>query len=340
VWIAFAGCAGDASPLADEIRPRAPANAPDEAPGDTRFEAAAEYSASRAGHALLVVERGRVVYESGQSGHDAAEPHAIGAGTHAFWGVLAVAADDDGLLDLDEPVEFSLPEFADSPWKREMRVRQLLLFTSGLEPGLRPLAADPDATLAFEMVSRPGERFQYGPSHVRVFLEILRRKLGGSDDAPVDYLRERILDPIGLEVSSWRDGGAGESDLAGGAVLPAREWAKLGRLIANRGHWAGRTVLEPDAIGACLEGSDAQPGFGLGFWLNRSGEHRFHPGGPADLVVASGAPNRRLYVVPSLELVIVRFGGKDRRWRDVEFLDLVMRVTSGTENLPPPDGNA
>lgn len=339
-WLALAtaGCGSPTPPAASEDHggARAPARpsaqpAPDASPGDARFDDAAAYSAAHGGHALLVVERGEVVYEAGHGGRAPDAPHALEEGTQGFWGVLAVAADDDGLLDLDEPVAFTIPEFDRTPWKREMRVRQLLHFTSGLETGLRPLPGGPGRALALEMVSRPGERFQYGPSHLMVFAELLRRKLDGSDAAPLAYLRSRLLDPLGIEVSEWRAGDDGRPDLARGAVLRPRQWARFGGLIANGGRWGGRAIVARDALEACLEGSEANPGFGLTLWLNRAGRDSaggaFHPGGLPDLVAATGSANQRLYVIPSRGLVIVRFGGKDRRWRDADFLERVTRVT-------------
>jgi CubicO group peptidase (beta-lactamase class C family) len=212
-----------------------------------------------------------------------------------------------------------------------MRVRQLLDFTSGLEAGLRPLPAGHARALAYEVVAPPGERFQYGPSHLTVFADLLRRKLGGADDAPLAYLHERLLDPLGLEIHAWREDAGGGPDLVGGAVLRAREWAKFGVLIADEGRSGGRALLAPESLRACFVGSRAYPDFGLTFWLNRGangGGSLFYPGGLADLVVASGAPKQRLYVIPSRALVVVRFGAEDRSWRDREFLEALLGAGS------------
>jgi CubicO group peptidase (beta-lactamase class C family) len=324
-------------------------------PTDPRYAAAAEYSASRGGHALLVVAGEAIVFEAGQNGHAARAPHPLLGGSTSFWGVAAVAAESDGLLDLDEPVHSTLPEFADPPWRSQMRVRHLLEYTSGLEPGVTELASDASEdrvarALALGMVAPPGERFQYGPSHLLVFGEVLRRKL--VTEEPLAYLERRILDPIGLEVADWKRDAAGGVDLASGASLSAREWAKFGRLVRNGGRWQGATVVDAEALAACFEPSAAFPGHGLAFWLNRSEPvaaerpawdarsraQAFYPDGLPDLVVAAGADNQRLYVIPSLDLVVVRFGGRDPRWRDAEFLAHVVeagaRPVAGRS--PPP----
>jgi CubicO group peptidase (beta-lactamase class C family) len=278
-----------------------------------------------------------VVLEAGQNGHPPDEPHPLHSASESFWGLLAVAADADGLLDLDEPVALTIGEFERHPWKRDIRLRQLLHLTSGLEPG--GWALRPDRTpnlyeraIALEMVSRPGERFQYGPGHLFVFAEVLRRKLASRGGDPLDYLEERILDRIGLAVAGWNRDGAGNPDVASGAKLSAREWAKLGILLKNRGVWKGETAVAPEAVAAVMEGSAASAEYGLALWRNvprEDGEGRssrpvsaptFYPTGLPDMVVAAGVGNQRLYVIPSLDLVVVRFGEVDRHWRDREFL--------------------
>jgi CubicO group peptidase (beta-lactamase class C family) len=351
-----ASCAGPGSsdPAPPDPAPPDPAPAQSAAerprPADRRFTAAAQYSASHAGHVFLVLEGEELVYEAGHNGHDPRAPHALHTGTESFWGVLAVAAEQEGLLDLDEPVVDTLREFEADHWRRDMRIRQLLHFTSGLEAGIRALREDPVAdrfarALDLEMVSRPGERFQYGPSHLFVFAEILRRKLeaAGRESDPLAYLRQRVLDPIGLAIDDWERDAAGRPDPSSGAHLTARAWARFGLLLRQRGRWRAEAVVEPEALAECFQGSEANPGFGLALWLNarpsrseshagwsrRDASHAFYPGGLPELAVATGLDNQRLYVIPSLDLVVVRFGGRDRGFRDEELLTRIVTGTAG-----------
>jgi CubicO group peptidase (beta-lactamase class C family) len=360
LWVA-AGCAGPGTPPATPEAPTspdapAPADAADppgaDRPVDPRFDAAAEYSAAHAGIAFLVLEGEEVVYQAGSEA-----PQPLDDATESFWGVLAVAASQDGLLSLDELVSDTLPEFQRSSWKREMRISHLLHFTSGLEAGIRSLyregATDRFAkALELEALARPGDRFQYGPSHLFVFAELLRRKLeaAGEDPDPLAYLRRRLLDPIGLTDADWsldweRDG-AGNPDPTSGARLSARDWARFGLLLKARGRWQGRKLVDAELLEACFRGSDVNPGFGLALWLNVHPERRegaaswslrdptraFHPGALPDLVAAAGHRNQRLFVIPSLDLVVVRFGERDRSFRDE---DLLARIIAGAGEAAP-----
>jgi CubicO group peptidase (beta-lactamase class C family) len=185
------------------------------------------------------------------------------------------------------------------------------------------------------MVAEPGGRFQVGPSHLAVFGEVLRRKLAPESSDALAYLERQILGPIGLEIASWERDAAGNPDLANGARMAASEWAKFGVLIRDQGYWHGEIVLDAEGIEACLQRGEVQPRFGLTFWLNARQPDAAHSRGSTadrtsvyhegleDLVMAAGAGNQRLYVIPSLNLVVARFGEDDRSWRDPDFLALI-----------------
>jgi CubicO group peptidase (beta-lactamase class C family) len=61
--------------------------------------------------------------------------------------------------------------------------------------------------------------------------------------------------------------------------------------------------------------------------LSRGQERLIYDGAPADLFVAAGRYNQRLYVLPSRQMVVVRLGRANRTWSDVAFL---ARLLDGT----------
>jgi CubicO group peptidase (beta-lactamase class C family) len=315
-----------------------------------RYRSAAAYSVEHAGLALLVLEGTDVVFEQYDHGHAGQTPHHLYSGTKSFTCALAQALVADGLLDLDERVVDTLPEFSDGDRKDRVTVRQLLSFTSGIDQPWFKLSADGmrvdqkvEDKYAFAVgVSakhEPGEVWQYGSAHQPVFGELATRKLGGD---PLAYLEQRVFDPIGMRFSGWIRDPSGNPALPYGAFTTADEWAKFGVLARDDGAWQGEQVLPPGAFSECWQGSDANPGYGLTWWLNRSvpadtplqgfgsledyaqGEPLILAGGPSDLVVAAGYDDQRLYVIPSEDLVVVRLGTGDRKWSDGEFIGRVL----------------
>jgi CubicO group peptidase (beta-lactamase class C family) len=264
---------------------------------------AAQAYAERHGLHALVVQRGDdIVAETYAGGYDAQKPHALYSGTKGFWGVAAVAAQDDGLLQLDEPVSLTIPSWADGA-KALVTLRHLLALTSGIGFGGLGMAVPSfERALATPLKNEPGTTFTYGGIPVQVFGAVLARKLEPRGLSPNAFLRARILDPIGLHVGWWRELKDGTHPLPTGAFLAAREWLKYGLLIRDRGTWEKKTIVPEAALVPCFTGSLANPRYGLGWWLSPL------PAVP-DVVYASGAGGQALYVVPSEQTVVVKFGG-------------------------------
>lgn len=265
-------------------------------------DAAAAYAEKHALHALLVVRGGEVIFERYGGGYDADKPHALYSGTKSFWGVLAVAAQHDGLLDVDEPVSHTFPAWSAGA-KARVRLRDLLQLTSGIGfGGLGSAVPAYDKALAVELKDEPGTKFVYGGIPLQVFGAVLARKLAPRGLTPHAYLRERILDPIGLHVASWRTLGDGTQPLPTGASVTSREWIKFGRLVAHGGASERKTIVPRAALACCFTGSAANPRYGLGWWLSPLARH-------PDVAYASGAGGQAMYVIPSADAVVVRFGG-------------------------------
>ncbi|MBF0373771.1 MAG: beta-lactamase family protein [Alphaproteobacteria bacterium] len=290
------------------------------------YEKAAAYSTEHGGVALAILRGGRLAFEAYARG-DANTPHSLHSGTKSFWCAAAASAVADGLFTLDEPVAATIGEWKDDPRKALVTVRQLLGFTSGLPAGVRQLrGASGDnfaKAIALDIEHEPGSTFVYGPSHLTVFGAFLKRRL---NEDPVAFLERRVFAPIGLSVASWRRDAAGNPTMAAGAALTAREWAKFGQYL----------LASPDVVARCAQSGAANPAYGLTLWLNDQPGHsprdmrkrkppsRLAPNAPRDMLVAGGAGNQRLYVLPSQGMVIVRLAGRGTGWKDDEFLKLVL----------------
>jgi len=263
-------------------------------------DAALAYAERHALHALLVGRGDRIEVERYANGWNATKPHALYSGTKSFWGPLAVALQDDGVLSLDERVAETIPAWREDASKARVTLRELLQLTSGIGFGGLGASVPPyEAALAVTLEDRPGTRFTYGGIPLQVFGAVLARKL--APKTPHDALRERILEPIGLRVASWRTLKDGTHPLPTGAFVTAREWLKFGTLVRHGGRLDGAAVVDAGSLAACFRGSAPNPRYGLGWWLSPLPAH-------PDVVYASGAGGQAMYVVPSLDAVVVKFG--------------------------------
>ena len=311
------------------------------------LERAADYSARHQGKSLLVIDHGKEVFERYANGGSAGEKLKIYSGTKGFWVLAALAAEEAGILSLDEPVAGTIREWRDDARKSQVTLRDLLNFTSGLEPVFHlhsDEVADRNATaLAASAVAERGTRFIYGPAALQVFEEVLRRKLAAKHETATQFLERRVLEPLGLGPQIYKTDRAGNPLLASGFRMTAGQWSRMGRLILR----GGSPVVSASDLAKCFRGTAANPAFGMGFWNN----HEAHSPGarefdiedmleldwpkqdwrgtcicrdaPSDLVAGIGSMYQRLFVIPSMELVIVR-QGTGGHFSDGEFLRLLL----------------
>jgi CubicO group peptidase (beta-lactamase class C family) len=226
--------------------------------------------------ALVIRHGDRTVHEEFGADFTARTPHALFSGTKSFWGIAAIEAAYDGILSLDDRV------------RGDITARMLLNLTAGY--GFGGLgSAVPAYDRAWEIVPKdpPGRRFTYGGIPLQVFGKYFAEKLGRE---PHDYLRERVLEPAGVRIAAWRTLKDGTHPLPTGAQLDAENWLRYGTyVLRNRERFA-----------RAFEGSKPNPRYGLAWWL-ASGPM------PSDTFYASGSGGQALYVIPSRELVAVRF---------------------------------
>lgn len=213
------------------------------------------------------------------------------------------------------------------------------------------------------MEHEPGEKFHYGPSHLFAFGELLERKLKAKSAADPSftldtfekYMHARILDPIRLNVAFMGRDAAGKPNLPGGCLLTAREWAKFGQLVVQHGEWTNpdgttRRVIGWEFLEQCFQPSQANPTYGLTWWLPNNGDaeatliadgpmselakRRSSTKSPRQAVTLEGAPvtvwmaaglgKQRLFVIPQYKMVIVRFAEATpagRAFNDRAFLE-------------------
>ena len=308
---------------------------------------AAQFSRSHGGEALRVQQGGRVIYQDYAPGFSDSTPHKIYSGTKNFVAVTALIAMQEGLLTLDEKASDTLTEWRNDR-RRSITINQLLSQTSGLDPDGDRIYATHDQLLAavnMPLIDPPGSRFHYGAVGYQAFGEILRRKLQPRGESVEDYMRDKIFDPLDIDIADWKHDDAGNPLMHSGLSLSTREWAKFGEFIKKD---ATQKLVNPSLLSTLFIGHKANPAYGISFWLNRPPPvprlqsitdlqpaldgNQLYPGGPKDLVAGIGTGKQRLYVIPSLDLVIVRFGYQTA-FSDGDFLS---RLLTGR---PRPDAH-
>jgi CubicO group peptidase (beta-lactamase class C family) len=171
-----------------------------------------------------------------------------------------------------------------------------------------------DQPLQFE----PGRKWVYSTATSVILADLAARALAPAPDpesrrhAVAEYLRTRLFEPVGMRSMVPEFDAAGT--LIGGSLIhgTARDWARFGEFLRNRGAVAGAQLVPRQWIDFMTTSSPREAQYGAQIWLNRpptTGESSLFPDrGPRDLFACLGHLGQFVLVSPSRRLVVVRLG--------------------------------
>lgn len=182
--------------------------------------------------------------------------------------IVGIAIAEGKIKGIDEPVYDYYPELNQGR-KKLITIRRLLSMTAGLQhtgEGLEVYGA-PDAVkmaLAAEVQSTPGSAFSYNNKSVNLLAGIIRIATG----KPIDtYAEEKLFDRMGFGVWRWEHDDAGTPYAFADLALLPQNFAKIGRLVLQRGQWQGKQLVPAgwiDQLG--VQSQPYEPSYGLLWW--------------------------------------------------------------------------
>ena len=170
------------------------------------------------------------------------------------------------------------------------------------------------SSLRVPLWTAPGEGYSYSSPAPHIASMVLRRVTGKELPA---YIDEKFGKPMGW--GPWGyclyrgDVTMAHANGAGSIALRATDAARFGYCLAQGGRWKDQQLIPADYIKLCQQSLPYNPHFpfSLQFEHNQAGQIL---GAPRDAFYKTGAGGFCLYIVPSLDLVIYKMGGKDGQW--------------------------
>jgi CubicO group peptidase (beta-lactamase class C family) len=278
---------------------------------------------------FVVVRRGYLVHESYYGTSSREDVHTMQSVSKSITSLVTGIASDAGSLSIEAAALSLLPQYANAspdPRLSRVTVRHLLEMRSGINFYENPYPGSPLERLntsrgdwvriALEQPfnAEPGALWQYNSGGVIA----LGAAVASATTTPFHaYARERLFTPLGISGQYWIVSGYDATvHTGGGLYLRALDLARVGYLVLRQGQWNGRQVVSSDWLArstAPVTFRTAQFGgvpvdYGLLWWLAAIDPAR----PPADVsnrvIIASGNMNQFLFVVPSLDLVVVNTG--------------------------------
>lgn len=284
---------------------------------------------------ILVLHRGRIVYERYLGVLTADQPHIAMSVTKSFIGTVAAMLVAEGTLDERATVTRYLPELEGSALA-DATVRQLLDMTTALD--YTENYADPkspawDYSRAGGFLARPpgyqgpetfldylktltkskphGDGFAYKTVNTETLGAIMRRASGKSLSA---LLSERILSRLGMEHDGFFTVDSSSAEFAGaGLNLTLRDMARFGEMMRLDGRYDGRQIVPKAVVDDIRQNGDraqfakagmkSRPGWSYRnkWWVHNN---------PHGVFQAIGIHGQTVYVDPAAEMVVARFASQ------------------------------
>jgi len=281
---------------------------------------------------IVVLHRGRVVYERYAGALTPERQHIAFSVTKSFTATLAGILMAEGRLDERATVASYVPELQRSAFG-DATVRQLLDMTTGLDysedyaddnspvwnlgraVGFLPMPpgySRPATAYAFlESLAKSGAhgaQFVYKTPNSDVLAWVLRRVSGQTLS---DLLRERIFSKLGAEQDAYFLVDATGVEFAGGGLhLALRDLARFGEAMRLDGRFNGQQIVPKAFVDDVRRGGNRELFFGAGYKTLPGGSYRsmwwvLHNAHGA--YSARGIHGQGIYIDPVAEMVIARF---------------------------------
>ncbi|MER8684396.1 MULTISPECIES: serine hydrolase [unclassified Mesorhizobium] len=276
---------------------------------------------------IVVLHRGRIVYERYFGALKPHLPHALHSVTKSYAGTLAAALVHEGVLDESKELAHYLPELRGSAFE-DATLRQVMDMQTGLDYsedytdkhssfwtharacGWRPRPAGykgPQTLCDYLCTMRKkgahGESRNYKTVNTDALAWVMTRVTGRSFE---QLLHERIWAPLGCEEDGYVFVDPAGTAMAGaGLSATARDLARFGELMRREGEWNGKQLIPASFVadvqsgGGPSKGDEGTQGYAYRgqWWLTHDELGAF---------LGRGMHGQLLYVAPKADMVVAR----------------------------------
>ena len=277
---------------------------------EAKLQEAFDFAGTKKTYGLIILHKGRIVKEQYWNNWTKDTRYYIASAGKSVTAFIAGMAQQQGIINVNSKVSQYLgPGWTSLPLAKEnlITVKHQLSMTTGLDDAVPDVDCTEPACLVYK--ADAGTRWAYHNAPYHLLHDVMAQASGKTWQ---QYSKEKLFDKIGMPLSFW---------LNHIMYCTTREAARFGLLILAKGKWDGTTLLaDTDYFNAMVNSSqNLNLSYGYLWWLNGKASSMVPttqvvfpgamvPAAPVDMISALGKDDKKIYVVPSLDLVVVRLG--------------------------------
>ena len=272
-------------------------------------------------HAFLVIQDGKLLYEKYWDNYDTARlSGSFSAAKSIISLLIGIALDEGKLKSLDEPVGNYLPHFKESGLDK-VRIKDLLTMSSGTnykesDKGYFSMNAsgyygDDEEFMVSMMEAKeaPGVNWEYRSGDTQVLGLIVEKVFGNNIS---NLVSERFMKPMGAEADAlWLLDGSQKHEKAFCCFNGiARDYARFGQLILNKGKWGSTQIVSEKYINEATqaasylkdptENNNPVDYYGYQYWVFNYRGYQ--------IPMQNGLFGQYVYIIPEKNAIVVRLG--------------------------------
>ena len=204
--------------------------------------------------AFLVFQGDTLIYEKYWDEHSMGQvSNSFSAAKTVIGLLVGIAIEEGKITSVDDYAGKYIPEFNKSG-REQITIRHLLTMSAGfdwIESGKNPLSEAAEGYYTSDLyglvtrlrvIEKPGVNFNYQSGNSQILAFIIERATGKSID---EYTEEKLWKPLGAGSNAfWSlDEKKGNEKAFCCMYATARDYALIGQLILNKGHWNSHQLV-------------------------------------------------------------------------------------------------
>ena len=262
---------------------------------------------------FMILINGKIVLENYFDGHNQNALWYWASAGKTLTATVVGIAQQEGLVNVNNKVaDYIGAGWTCAPLAKEnlITLHHLLTMTSGLNDAL----GDDVSPSNLQYTANAGTRWAYHNVYVKL-QDVIENAT--PNHTWTTYFNEKLRDKIGMSTNGvWYNNADGNRIY----FSTTRSMARFGLLALNKGKWNETTVVNQDYFNTATSTSqNINLAYGNLWWINGKTSYRLPqtqlqfngsliPSAPSDMFCALGKNDQKIYVVPSLKMVVIRMG--------------------------------